>query len=164
RRRRRARWWNQRARGWWGRRHQGQCREGGVGWPIWGGEVKNRLFFGGVGGERGRGSRGGGARVGGGGGTGGVGGAGDAAGGGGGRGGGGGGREGGHGQGQVPGEGGVAADLAVGQPEAALPEAEIFLDRPAAASCPHQGGERAGPARGHVAQKVGQVGGVGEAA
>jgi hypothetical protein len=30
----------------------------------------------------------------------------------------------------VPGDGGVAAGLAVGQPEAGLPEAEIFLNQP----------------------------------
>src|SRR5262249_56972181 len=79
-------------------------------------------------------------------------------------GGGGAGGEGGQGQGQGPGEGAVAACLAVGQPEAALAETEISLHRPAAARHAHQGGARAGPAGGHVAEKVGQVSGVVEAA
>src|SRR5262249_9945844 len=44
RRRRRARWWNQRALAWWGRRHPDQCREGRVGWPGGGGGIKNPLI------------------------------------------------------------------------------------------------------------------------
>ena len=55
--------------------------------------------------------------------------------------------------------GGVEADLAVVEPEVVLAELEVFLDRPAQAGDPHQGGQGDRAPGGDVAVVVGQLAG-----
>jgi len=56
--------------------------------------------------------------------------------------------EGGHGQHEVAVQGGAGADLAVGEPETALPDLKVLFDRPSPARDPDQRGEASRPSFG----------------